>query len=112
MSNVEVIKDRYKDKYFQKYLREDLKEKGFSSSPFMTADCPGKHYKSHSHDQDEFIYVSSGRFTFKVEGKTYEINGGEAIILPAGTIHEATAADSDGDDYAGNGVRYFMYSKE
>ena len=47
--------------------------------------------ESHAHGMYEVIYVISGDITYTVEGRSYEIESGDIIVTPPGTIHTISA---------------------
>ena len=70
-----------------KELELELKDEGFSS--YKWTDSPGAYYPPHNHEHDECISVLSGKISFFVKGKEYELQFGKKLYLPAGTVHEA-----------------------
>ena len=52
---------------------------------------PGDRYAAHSHGYDKVLYCVDGSITFvlEAEGRRLELNGGDRMILPAGTVHSA-----------------------
>ena len=44
-------------------------------------------YIAHSHESDEFVYILEGAVIFEIDGKEEEVRQGEAILIPAGTLH-------------------------
>ncbi len=68
-------------------LQKDLAAEGHSL--FVWKDSPGAVYSPHSHSHDEYIVVSSGEIEFSISGTTYLMQAGDALDLPAGTVHSA-----------------------
>jgi quercetin dioxygenase-like cupin family protein len=52
---------------------------------------PGDRYSAHSHGYDKVLYCIDGSITFvlEAEGRRLELNGGDRMMLPAGTVHSA-----------------------
>jgi len=44
-------------------------------------------YITHTHDQDEFVYILEGSLVFEIDGQAEEVRQGEAILIPAGKPH-------------------------
>lgn len=44
-------------------------------------------YIVHSHDKDEFVYILEGSLEVEMEGQAVEVRQGEALLVPAGTLH-------------------------
>ena len=57
---------------------------------------PGDRYAAHSHGYDKVLYCVDGSITFvlEAEGRRLELNGGDRIVLPAGTVHSAVVGPS------------------
>src|SRR5579885_15010 len=68
-------------------LRRELSKEGYSV--FSWQDRPGAAYSAHSHPHDEYIVVHDGSIEFMINGHTYVLEAGDALLLPANTIHEA-----------------------
>jgi unsaturated pyranuronate lyase len=41
----------------------------------------------HSHPHVQSTYVDSGRFTFSIDGTTFEVKAGDSFIVPANALH-------------------------
>ena len=52
---------------------------------------PGDRYAAHSHGYDKVLYCVDGSITFvlEAEGRRLELNSGDRMVLPAGTVHSA-----------------------
>jgi len=68
-------------------LREKLSSEGFSI--FSWQDGPGAYYSPHSHPHDEYIVVHTGEIVFQIDGEDLLVAAGDALDLPAGTVHAA-----------------------
>ncbi len=68
-------------------LQNELKEEDFSF--YEWSDSPGAYYSPHHHEYDECICVVSGKMTFTVDKKEYELEYGKKLYLPAYTVHES-----------------------
>jgi quercetin dioxygenase-like cupin family protein len=73
-------------------LREKLEAEGFDV--FSWSDSPGAVYSDHSHPHDEYIVVASGRIVFVVDNQRFPLEAGDALDLPANTVHAAKNEDS------------------
>jgi quercetin dioxygenase-like cupin family protein len=52
--------------------------------------APGVEFGKHSHPGEEIAYVLEGSLEYEVEGKSpVTLKAGEALFIPAGTIHAA-----------------------
>ncbi|MBI3591400.1 MAG: cupin domain-containing protein [Candidatus Melainabacteria bacterium] len=68
-------------------LERELIEEGFSC--YSWSDSPGAYYPPHNHAHDECICVISGKMSFIIDNKEYELESGKKLYLPAGTVHES-----------------------
>ena len=50
---------------------------------------PGSGFPSHTHPGEEIIYVIEGTWEYEIGGKAVTANAGDALFVPAGTIHSA-----------------------
>lgn len=52
---------------------------------------PGDRYAAHHHNYEKVLYCVAGSITFVLEseGRNIELNPGDRMVLPAGTIHSA-----------------------
>lgn len=41
----------------------------------------------HVHRNDEIIYIVSGEFIVHIDGKDYNVQSGDTVFIPGGTIH-------------------------
>ena len=71
----------------KKELENELKEEGYNF--YEWSDPPGAYYSPHHHEYDECICVISGKMTFIVNNKEYELECGKKLYLPAFTVHES-----------------------
>ncbi|NJN19203.1 MAG: cupin domain-containing protein [Oscillochloris sp.] len=59
-------------------------------APWMRFDTSPPHY----HDRDETLVLISGRLRATVDNEVAELNPGDALLIPAGAIHQlANAGD-------------------
>ena len=56
-------------------------------------DAAGKVHRFHTHPVDEILVIISGRLNFMWEGGERICRAGDAILLPAGTLHQSEALD-------------------
>jgi len=52
---------------------------------------PGDRYAPHSHGYEKVLYCVEGsiRFHLESEGRTLELEAGDRMVLPPGTVHSA-----------------------
>jgi quercetin dioxygenase-like cupin family protein len=57
---------------------------------------PGDRYAPHSHNYEKVLYCVDGSITFVLESedRKLELNSGDRMVLPPGTIHSATVGPS------------------
>jgi quercetin dioxygenase-like cupin family protein len=56
---------------------------------------PGIAFGRHWHPGEEIIYVVEGTFEYDVDGQSARtLNAGNAMVIPAGTIHSAKSSGS------------------
>lgn len=53
----------------------------------------GQSAKPHSHEEEQFVYVLSGRSRVSVNGETYEVAAGEGSYRPANAEHTSEALE-------------------
>lgn len=53
----------------------------------------GEGAKAHRHDEEQFMYVLSGRLRVTLEGEQYEIGAGEATFNPSNAEHAVEALE-------------------
>ena len=44
-------------------------------------------YITHSHTADEFVCIIEGAITIEMDNQSVEVRQGEAMLIPAGTLH-------------------------
>ena len=56
---------------------------------------PGDRYAPHSHTYEKVLYCVEGsiRFVLENEGRSLDLQAGERMVLPAGTVHSAVVGD-------------------
>ena len=67
-----------------------LREEGLDPGPWSNG--PGDRYPAHEHSYDKVIVVERGsiRFGLPATGEELELDQGDRLELPAGTVHDAT----------------------
>jgi quercetin dioxygenase-like cupin family protein len=71
-------------------LREDLSVPGREVIQVRVDFAPGVAFPPHSHPREEIAYVIEGLLEYQFEGKPpVTLKAGEALFIPAGTIHSA-----------------------
>jgi len=69
-------------------LEERVRAEGLD--PGRWSNGPGDRYAAHDHAYDKVIVVERGSITFRLgTGEAVELDEGDRLDLPAGTIHEA-----------------------
>lgn len=51
--------------------------------------APGASFPKHSHPGVEIAYVLSGTIEYEMNGKTFRLQAGESLYIPAGAAHSA-----------------------
>ncbi|WP_229426996.1 cupin domain-containing protein [Massilia atriviolacea] len=51
--------------------------------------APGASFPKHSHPGVEIAYVLSGTIEYDMNGKTFRLQAGESLYIPAGAAHSA-----------------------
>ena len=70
--------------------RHDLGVPGRAAIQVRVDFTPGAAFGNHTHPGEEIIYVLEGSLDYQVEGKTpVTLKAGDALFVPAGTIHAA-----------------------
>jgi quercetin dioxygenase-like cupin family protein len=71
-------------------LRNDLSVSGREVIQVRVDFAPGVAFPPHSHPGEEIAYVIEGLLEYQFEGKPpVTLKAGEALFIPAGTIHSA-----------------------
>jgi quercetin dioxygenase-like cupin family protein len=71
-------------------LRQDLSVSGREVVQVRVDFAPGVAFPPHSHPGEEIAYVIEGLLEYRFEGKPpVTLKAGEALFIPAGTIHSA-----------------------
>ncbi len=97
-----VAQRKYSDCKSVDEMREKLSSEGFSI--FSWQDSPGAYYSPHSHPHDEYIVVHSGEIVFLIDNEEFVVTAGDALDLPAGTVHAA-------ENRAGKPVGYMICTR-
>jgi quercetin dioxygenase-like cupin family protein len=51
--------------------------------------APGASFPKHAHPGVEIAYVLSGTIEYEMHGKTFRLQAGESLYIPAGAVHSA-----------------------
>jgi quercetin dioxygenase-like cupin family protein len=54
----------------------------------------GAEVEAHTHENEQFAFVESGRMEFTVEGRTVLVEAGETLHLPSNVRHGAKALEA------------------
>jgi quercetin dioxygenase-like cupin family protein len=74
-------------------LRHDLGVSGHEVIQVRVDFAPGVAFPPHSHPGEEIAYVIEGLLEYRLEGRPpVTLKAGEALFIPAGTIHSAKNA--------------------
>ena len=88
-------------------LRQDLSVPGREVVQVRVDFAPGVAFGRHSHPGEEIAYVLEGSLEYQFDGKPpVTLKAGEALFIPAGTIHSAKNVGS------GNGAELATYIVE
>jgi quercetin dioxygenase-like cupin family protein len=49
---------------------------------------------AHSHDNEQITWVMSGKWRFRLEGRTVDVGPNEMISIPANVVHSAEAVET------------------
>jgi quercetin dioxygenase-like cupin family protein len=66
--------------------------RGEATGCYSWSNGPGDRYAAHSHTYEKVLYCVDGSITFVLEApgaKRIELEAGDRMVLPAGTIHSA-----------------------
>jgi len=74
-------------------LRRRLEAEGYSVARYEYPQHT--QFPDHSHSLDKKDAVLSGRFMIRAEGREFVLGPGDALAVPAGTIHSATVIGND-----------------
>ncbi len=67
-----------------------------ASGCYAWSNGPGDRYAAHTHSYEKVLYCVDGSITFVLEsdGKKIELEAGDRMVLPAGTVHSAVVGGS------------------
>jgi len=67
-----------------------------AGSCYSWSNGPNDRYAAHSHPYEKVLYCVDGSITFVLEQerKRLELNPGDRMVLPAGTVHSAIVGAS------------------
>jgi len=67
-----------------------------ASGCYSWSNGPGDRYAPHTHGYEKVLYCVDGSITFVLEseGRKLELNAGDRMVLPAGTVHSAVVGTS------------------
>jgi quercetin dioxygenase-like cupin family protein len=76
-------------------LRHDLGVSGREVIQVRVDFAPGVAFPPHSHPGEEIAYVIEGLLEYRLDGRPpVTLKAGEALFIPAGTIHSAKNVDT------------------
>jgi quercetin dioxygenase-like cupin family protein len=80
-------------KLSEENMRKKLEYDGYSVTRYA---YPARTiFPDHSHSVDKKDAVLQGRFKIEVEGRTFVLEAGDMLAVPAGTIHNAKVIGSE-----------------
>jgi quercetin dioxygenase-like cupin family protein len=85
MSDLEHIRGKYTT---SDLVKAHIKQDGFRIGTYQ--EPKARTFPEHSHPIDETVYVLRGSMTFTVDGKSYKLDVGDKLRLPAGTPHSVS----------------------
>lgn len=91
LSKIELHAGLYAEHSGFHELREKLESEGFTV--FVWQDSPGTSYQNLTKPTDELIVVSQGRIVITVSEMEYGLSAGDALTMPANTMHNAQNVD-------------------
>jgi len=67
-----------------------------AGSCYSWSNGPNDRYGAHSHPYEKVLYCVDGSITFVLEreGRQLELESGDRMVLPAGTVHSALVGPS------------------
>jgi quercetin dioxygenase-like cupin family protein len=67
-----------------------------ASGCYSWSNGPGDRYAAHNHSFEKVLYCVDGSITFVLEneGRRVELEPGDRMVLPAGTMHSAVVGGS------------------
>lgn len=71
----------------ERNLRRRLEAAGYAVSRYDYP--PGTRFPDHTHGYDKKDAVLRGRFLIRAQGREFLLGPGDAIAVPAGTLHSA-----------------------
>jgi quercetin dioxygenase-like cupin family protein len=72
-------------------IKKKMKEEGFS--PKVITDPPGFIYATHHHAETKYLVCLEGSMKVTFNGKTYNFEPGDKIIIKGNTRHSAVVGD-------------------
>lgn len=69
------------------FIAEEVRKEGFD--PVLINDPPGRLYPLHTHPETKLLVFLKGSMEVSVEGKTYQCNPGDKLIIPGKVEHSA-----------------------
>ncbi len=78
-------------------LRARMQDDGFNVMEWT--DSGGTRYEPHSHDHHAAICPYQGSIEFLINGRSYDLNPGDTLFLPKGTVHAARVPNNSSVSY-------------
>lgn len=68
-------------------MRRRLEARGYAVGRYVYP--PGTRFPEHTHAVDKIDAVLAGRFRLTMHGRSVVLEAGDALLVPAGTVHSA-----------------------
>ncbi len=68
-------------------LRRKLQARGYQVTRYVYP--PGSYFADHAHEVDKIDAVLSGRFRMRMQGLSVDLQAGDALVVPKGSVHSA-----------------------
>ncbi len=82
-------------------IKRRIEKEGFD--PILFSNGPGEVYSPHSHPETKLLVFLDGTMEVTVDGKKYQCNRGDKLVIPGNITHSAIAG--------GKGCTFFWSEK-
>lgn len=77
----------------ERSMRDKLRSQGYSFQRYVFA--PGTDFPDHTHSMSKKDSIVSGQFRFAMCGQEVILQPGDMIVVPAGTVHNASVVGDE-----------------
>jgi quercetin dioxygenase-like cupin family protein len=84
---VEHWKEARDGRLDEQALKKKLEARGYSVQRYVYP--PGTYFPPHAHELDKIDAVLEGRFRIAIGDDDHVLEAGDAVAIPAGTLHSA-----------------------